>query len=193
MDGAMKNLNLGAVALRLRLAVMARGPVVCVSLVLLLAAGATLVWLLPQRALQAGRHQVAMRLALMPPAAAAKSAPVTSNENLIAFYGALGEKRYAEQQVKTLFGLAAKANLSLSQGEYKTAYDRNARLHSYQVTLPVKGSYRDVWQFGMLSLRAIPFASLDEMSFKRETIGDPQVEARMRLTLYLAERPGAPR
>ena len=189
----MNNLNLGAVALRLRLAVMARGPVVCVSLVLLLAAGATLVWLLPQRALQAGRHQVAMRLALMPPAAAAKSAPVTSNENLIAFYGALGEKRYAEQQVKTLFGLAAKANLSLSQGEYKTAYDRNARLHSYQVTLPVKGSYRDVWQFGMLSLRAIPFASLDEMSFKRETIGDPQVEARMRLTLYLAERPGAPR
>ena len=189
----MKNFNLAAVALRLRLAVMARGPVVCVSLLLLLAAGATLAWLLPQRALQAGRHQVAMRLALMPPAAAAKSAPVTSNENLTAFYAALGEKRYAEQQVKTLFGLAAKANLSLSQGEYKSAYDRNARLHSYQVTLPVKGSYRDVWQFGMLSLRAIPFASLDEMSFKRETIGDSQVEARMRLTLYLAERPGVPR
>ena len=189
----MTNMHLAAATLRLRLAVMACGPVFCVALMLLVAGAAGLGWLLPQRALQAGRHQVALRLALMPAAVQAKSTPVTSNDNLNAFYANLGEKRYAEQQVKTLFGLAGKARLSLSQGEYKSAYDRNARLHSYQVTLPVKGSYRDVWQFGMLSLRAIPFASLDEMSFKRETITDPQVEARLRLTLYLAERPGVPR
>ena len=186
----MRNTNLAAAALRLSLAVIALGPVFCGAALLLLASGATLAWLLPQRALQAERHQVAMRLALMPPATLAKSAPVTANENLLAFYDTLGEKRYAEQQVKTLFGLAAKANLSLSEGEYKSAYERNARLHSYQVTLPVKGSYRDVWQFGMLSLRAIPFASLDEISFKRDNIGEPQIEARLRLTLYLAERPG---
>jgi hypothetical protein len=193
MERAMRNTNLAAAALRLRLAILALGPVLCSAALLLVAAGATLAWLLPQRALQADRHQVAMRLALTPPVTQAKSAPVTANENLLAFYGTLGEKRYAEQQVKTLFGLAAKANLSLSQGEYKSAYDRNARLHSYQVTLPVNGSYRDVWQFGMLSLRAIPFASLDEISFKRENIGEARIEARLRLTLYLAERPGAPR
>ena len=58
--------------------------------------------------------------------------------------------------------------------------------YTYQVTLPVKGSYGAVWKFGMLALRAIPFASLDEISFRRDAIGDAAVEARLRLTLYLA-------
>ncbi len=185
----MKNMNLAAVALRARLALSALGPVLCVACQLLLIGGATLAWLLPQRALQAQRQQVALRLASVPVAASAKTAPASASDNLKLFYDTLGEKRYAEQQVKTLFGLAAKSNLSLSQGEYKAGFDRNARLHTYQVTLPLKGSYRDVWQFGMLALRAIPFASLDELNFKRETIGDAQVEARLRLTLYLSDKP----
>lgn len=185
----MKPLNPAALLLRLRLGVMALGPVFCGACVLLLASGAALAWLLPQRALQAERHQVAMRVATMPAVAASRSAPVTANENLQLFYATLGEKRYAEQQVKTLFGLAEKAGLSLSQGEYKSAYDRNGQLHTYQVTLPVKGSYQEVWKFGLMALRSIPFASLDEISFKRENIGDTQVEARLRLTLFMADRP----
>ena len=187
----MKPINLYAVVLRLRLAVMALGPVFCAASLLLLVGGAALLWLLPQRTLQAQRQQVAVRLASMPPPAPAKSAPVSANDNLLHFYDALGEKRYAEQQVKTLFGLAAKSKLLLTQGEYKSAYERNARLHTYQVTLPVKGSYADVWQFGLMALRVIPFASLDEISFKRDSIGEAQVEARLRLTLYLADKPGA--
>jgi hypothetical protein len=190
MERAMKNVNLAAIALRLRLALSALGPVLCGACVLVLVAGAAVLWLLPQRHLQAERQQVALRLAALPAqAAGAKGAPPTANENLLRFYEALGEKRYAEQQVRTLFGLAAKARLTLSQGEYKSGYDRNARLHTYQVTLPVKGGYGDVWQFSLMALRAIPFASLDEISFKRESIGEPLVEARLRLTLYLADRP----
>lgn len=187
----MKPLSLAAGALHLRLFVTERGPVLCAALVLLVAGAAALAWLLPQRALQAQRHQVAMRVATLPASAPLRAAPASANDNLQLFYGALGEKRYAEQQVKSLFGLAAKAGLSLSQGEYKSGYDRNARLHTYQVTLPVRGSYAQVWKFGLLALRTIPFASLDELSFKRDSIGDAQVEARLRLTLYLADQPGA--
>lgn len=185
----MKAINLPALVLRLRLALTALGPVFCAACLLLLVGGAALVWLMPQRALQAERQKVALRLITMPAPASAKAAPVSANDNLLHFYNELGEKRYAEQQVKTLFGLAAKAKLALSQGEYKSAYERNARVHTYQVTLPVKGSYADVWQFSMMALRAIPFASLDELSFKRDSIGAPQVEARLRLTLYLSDRP----
>jgi hypothetical protein len=126
--------------------------------------------------------------AATPAASAAPAAP--SIDNLDAFYAALGPRRYAEQQVKTLFTLAAKNGLSLSQGEYKTGYDRNARVTTYQVNLPVKGSYGAIWQFAMGALRAIPFASLDDISFRRDTIGDPAVEARLRLTLYLKDAPG---
>ena len=124
-----------------------------------------------------------------PPPAPASAGP---NENLALFYDTLGERRYAEQQVKTLFALAAKSGLVLSQGEYKGAFEQNGRFHTYQVNLPVKGSYGAIWQFGMQALRAIPFASLDEISFRRDTIGEPTVEARVRLTLYLADQaPGA--
>ena len=187
----MNKLTLPAIALRLRLAAMALGPVFCAACVLLVVGGAALLWLLPQRALQAERQAVALRLASMPAqvGAAAVAGPISANDNLLLFYDALGEKRYTEQQVKTLFDLAAKANLTLSQGEYKSAFDRNGRLHTYQVTLPVKGSYRNVWEFALMALRAIRFASLDEISFKRESIGEAQVEARLRLTLYLADKP----
>ncbi|MES2901020.1 MAG: hypothetical protein V4723_14925 [Pseudomonadota bacterium] len=185
----MKPLNLAALGLRAHLALRAMGPVSCAGLVLCLLGAAALLWLVPQRALQAEQHQVALRLASMPAGAALAPAPPSANFNLVRFYDALGEQRYAEQQVKTLFGIAAKSGLALSQGEYKSAYDANGRLYTYQVTLPVKGSYLEVWQFVLSALMAIPFASLDEISFRRDNITDPAVEARLRLTLYLAERP----
>lgn len=189
----MKPITPAALLLRLRLALAALGPFACGAAVLCVVGAAALLWLLPQRALLGQRQQVALGLAAMP-ASAAKPAPVSANQNLALFYDTLGEKRYVEQQVKTLFGLAAKTGLALSQGEYKGAYDHNGKLNTYQVSLPVKGTYRAIWQFGLLALRAIPFASLDEISFKREAIGDANVEARLRLTLYLAaEAPGAAR
>lgn len=181
----MNNAILNALLLRVRLAARALGPVACGAALCCLLGAAALAWLLPQRALQEREHALALRVAAMPPVVV-KAAPVVANENLALFYDTLGERRYAEQQVATLFGLAAKSGLTLSQGEYKAGYERNARLYTYQVILPVKGSYGAVWKFGMLALRAIPFASLDEISFRRDAIGEAAVEARVRLTLYLA-------
>lgn len=181
----MNNASLSALLLRVRLAARALGPVACGAALCCLLGAAALAWLLPQRALQVREHALALRVAAMPPVVV-KAAPVVANENLALFYDTLGERRYAEQQVGTLFGLAAKSGLTLSQGEYKAGYDRNARIYTYQVILPVKGSYGAVWKFGMLALRAIPFASLDEISFRRDAIGEAAVEARLRLTLYLA-------
>ena len=180
----MKTMPIAALLLRLRLMLTALGPLACGAAVLCLAGAAALAWLLPQRALLGQRQQVALGLAALP-ASGVKTMPVSANQNLALFYDTLGEQRYVEQQVRTLFGLAAKTGLVLSQGEYKGAYDQNGKLNTYQVTLPVKGNYRAIWQFGLLALRAIPFASLDEISFKRETIGDVNVEARLRVTLYL--------
>ena len=61
------------------------------------------------------------------------------------------------------------------------------------LNLPVKGSYGAIWQFALGALRAIPFASLDDIGFRRDSIGDPVVEARLRLTLYLKDVPGGER
>jgi hypothetical protein len=202
---AMKSRSFGAqfgrLMLRLQLAVRVN-PLPAIGGVTALACLAVLGWTLHATAAldaerdallaaRAASQAAAARGGPTPAAVATSAAPAApSIDNLDVFYAALGPRRYAEQQVKTLFTLAAKNGLSLSQGEYKTGYDRNARVTTYQVNLPVKGSYGAIWQFAMGALRAIPFASLDDISFRRDTIGDPGVEARLRLTLYLKDAPG---
>jgi len=194
----MKSLAVGNLVLRLRLAALRAGPITLGAIAVLLLSSCAVIWCLfalPQlerehetlseRARQTNRQAAAAQL----PGAAPAVLPVSAVplDNLDAFYGALGQRRYAEQQVKTLFGLAAKSGLTLSQGEYKSARERNARVNTYQINLPVKGSYAAIWQFALASLRTIPFASLDDISFRRDNIGDATVEARLRFTLYLAD------
>ena len=186
MNGQAVAAGVWLVMLRLRLALSRTGTVAVGASVLCLAGALALAWLLPERALQGQRGVAALSLAAMPPAAAAPLAP-GPNANLALFYDTLGARRHAEQQLKTLFALAAKSGLVLSQGEYKSGFEQNGRFHTYQVSLPVKGRYAAIWEFCMLALRAIPFASLDEISFRRATVGEPMVEARLRLTLYFAD------
>jgi hypothetical protein len=106
---------------------------------------------------------------------------------LARFYDTLGPRRSSAEQVKTLFALAGQNGLVLRQGDYKAGTDRAAHVVTYGVDLPVKGSYGAVWRFALSTLQAMPFAALDDISFRRNAIGDPAVEARLRLTLYLAD------
>jgi hypothetical protein len=196
---AMKPLSFGGMLLRLQLALRAN-PIVAGGGLIFLCLAAGMAWTVhtatqldaERNALVAARaaRQAAVTDAAQPSVEAPAQPVVQPADPLDAFYAALGPRRYAEQQVKTLFALAAKNGLSLSQGEYKTAYDRNARLTTYQVNLPVKGSYGAIWKFALGTLRTIPFASLDDIGFRRDSIGDPAVEARLRLTLYLKDAPG---
>jgi hypothetical protein len=197
----MTSLSFGGLLLRLQLAVRAN-PLLAGAGAIFLCCAAALAWTLhAAKLLDAERDALVAARAARPAAApaagpAAPAAPsiglppAQAFDPLEAFYAALGPRRYAEQQVKTLFALAARNGLSLSQGEYKTGYDRNARVTTYQVNLPVKGSYGAIWQFAMGALREIPFASLDDISFRRDDVKDPAVEARLRLTLYLKDAPG---
>ncbi|WP_426111102.1 hypothetical protein [Massilia sp. PWRC2] len=180
--------------LRSRLWLRARGPLRCASVLLAAAGIITLASLLPLRTAQDDRAAAALRRAAIASAApaalpAVATAAPPASVNLAQFQAVLGERRYVEQQVGTLFALAAKQGLVLSQGEYKAVVERNGGFATYQVNLPVKGSYGAIWQFAMAALAAMPFASLDDISFKRDSIGQPGVEARVRLTLYLQESP----
>lgn len=183
----MNTVTLAALWLRLRLATRSIGPVAGTALAVAIVALAVLAWTVAARQQQTAHQGVALVQAAAPPPAPVVSPEAATNQNLALFYASLGERRYTEQQLKTLFGIAAKTGLVLRQGEYKSAYDQNGKLHTYQVTLPVKGSYQAIWQFAILSLRAIPFASLDDIGFRRDDIGAAGVDARVRFTLYLAD------
>ncbi|MCC2962444.1 hypothetical protein LK540_18615 [Massilia sp. IC2-278] len=185
----MKRLEVSSLALRLRLALRATSPVLLAALLLGASGIAALAWLVPAREALEAERELARRAAAAPPPAPRAEPVASADANLALFYASLGEKRVAERQVRTLFDIAAKTGLTLRQGEYKSGYDRNGKLHTYQINLPVQGSYGQVWRFALLALRAIPFASLDDISFKRDSIGQAQVDARLRLTLYMADAP----
>ena len=143
-------------------------------------------WLLPrQEAL--GRR--APPSAPSRPAGIAVPALPSSGQNLAQFYATLGAENDVEHHLVTLFALAARSGLVLQQGDYKLGYDKVSHLSTYEIVLPMKGSYQAVWRFSGLVLRAMPFAALDEISFRRDSIGADMPEARLHLTLFL--QPGA--
>jgi hypothetical protein len=190
----MKPLKPMTAWLHLRLALRAVHPAAIVAAVLCLAGSAALAWVVPARQQLEQEGAQARRAARLPPPSVAPLAVGGGAfDNLALFRAALGRQADVEPQLATLFRIAAKTGLALRQGEYKRGFERNAQLHTYQIDLPVKGSYAQVWQFALLALRAIPYAALDDISFKRDSIGEAGVEARLRFTLYLIDAPGGPR
>jgi len=176
-------MNAATLLLRLRLAAMRAGAAGCAAMALLAVGIAALAWAMK------AQGEATAPLPPAPPMLVQAAPPPTANENLAHFYATLGEKRYAEQQVKQLFDIAAKTGLVLEQGDYKFSVDKASRVAAYQVTLPVRGPYQNIWQFSLQALSAMPFAALEDVAFRRETITEPVVEARLRFTLYLKEQP----
>lgn len=147
-------------------------------------------WALPalQAQLQAQRVATAeLRKSLQAPVVPqARATPRSdASERLKAFYENLGETDYAEQQVKTIFALAAANGLVLAQADYRLATDTAGHFNTYQIRLPVKGPYQAVRRFCMQMLLAMPFASLDELHFRRSLAASDVIEVNLQLTLYL--------
>lgn len=173
---------------------LARLGVANILAVLACAAGvsAWLYWLywLPQLRARVQEQQriLPLRLAQMasdglPPA---PSAPVPATHGLASFYEALGDARFTEQQIKTMFAIAGDLGLRLDRAQYKSAADGNGRFQTYQIILPVKAGYGQLRQFSEQMLASLPFAALDEMSLRRDAIGQPALDAQLRFTLFLA-------
>jgi hypothetical protein len=190
----MSDMNLSALWLRLVLALRRLNPVLVAAVVLAIGALGTIGYLAAARAELGEEYAAARRQAALPPPlpSALPAPPPSADQNLAHFYASLGERRGVDRQLKTLFALAEKNGLSLRQGEYRSSQDRAGRFLTYQVTLPVSGRYGAIWQFAFDALRALPHASLDDVGFRRDAIGSETVEARLRLTLYLAATPGVP-
>ncbi|MFC0398866.1 hypothetical protein [Paraburkholderia rhizosphaerae] len=111
-------------------------------------------------------------------------------ERLAAFYTALGDAGHTEQVVMRLFDAAAEAGVKLDKTEYKPGDDRVGRFETYTIVLPVKGDYASLRRFCEKVLLKVPYASLDDMRFKRSSANDQTIEASLRFTVFL--RPAAP-
>lgn len=86
--------------------------------------------------------------------------------------------------------IAAKRNgLSLDQGDYQLQQTARERLLRYQIRLPVKGTYPQLRGFIGDVLQKVPAAALDDVIVKRESAGQPLLDARVTFTIFLGAEP----
>lgn len=102
-----------------------------------------------------------------------------------AFYKLLPPASAADEAVKTLHAAARERGLGLSQGEYRLTQEGRGAVVRYQVTLPVRGTYPQFRGWLASVLNGLPSLAVEEMSLKRDDAARGEIEARVRLTLFL--------
>jgi hypothetical protein len=100
------------------------------------------------------------------------------------FYSRFPPIERLPSELDALYGHAKVARVQLRQGEYRMA-PAGGPLTAYHVTLPVRGTYPQLRQFVGRVLQDMPTTSLDALRFERKKAADAQLEAQVRLTIYL--------
>ena len=85
-----------------------------------------------------------------------------------------------------MFMAAAQAQrLSAMQAHYKGAHSDGSAFQTYQIEMPIVGRYAAIRGFAEDVLLALPFAALEDVRFKRDSLAQAQVQATLRFVLYL--------
>lgn len=108
-----------------------------------------------------------------------------AQQNLANFRGLLGEPSAQERHLAVFFRMAKERELELEQGEYRVQADPNAEIQRVQVQFPLKAGYPAMRRYCESVLTELPFVSLDDLSFKRDSVGEEVLEVKLRFSLYL--------
>jgi hypothetical protein len=87
--------------------------------------------------------------------------------------------------VGKVFAAASDTGLPLLQGEYRFSEEQGGRLQRFQIQIPVKAEYPRVRAFLARLAATVPTISLEQVQFDRQKVGDPQVEATIKLAIYV--------
>jgi hypothetical protein len=160
----------------------------CMLLAVVLAAGVGV--LARQHATE--RRLVAALDALRQQAMAERSGPSSvrkhggSNEERLAeFEQALGARAQIDAHLRQLFDGARRRGLRLELGEYRLAADAAGGFQRYEIVLPIEGRFAAIQSFSQQVLLTLPFAALEDVAVRRDSVDSAVVEARLRFALYL--------
>ena len=109
----------------------------------------------------------------------------TPSEQLAAFYAFFPASAATPELLKQINAAAESQGIVLQSGEYRMQRGEGARLGRYEITLPLRGSYRQIRGFVADVLAAVPAAVLEEVNLRRENVESARLEARVRFTVYL--------
>ena len=155
-------------------------------ILLLLAALLTVAVIQPKKAQLAELRQENRSLKIRIAQTARTGIPATGNQNDLARFYRFFSGTPTTIWLQKLYAAAGAQNLLLERGEYRMSMDPGNQLLRYQINLPVKGTYLQIRGFLAQALTDVPVAALDDISFKRETIDATQLEAQIKLTLFLS-------
>ena len=105
--------------------------------------------------------------------------------SLNTFYGFLPREQEAATLLNEVLQIAEQHGLVPDKVDYALTRHPSAHFSRYQLTLPLRGSYLDIRRFIADVLSTMPSAALNEAVFKREDLMSEQVDARLKLTLFL--------
>lgn len=108
---------------------------------------------------------------------------------LALFYQKFPDEGNASLWMGKLVALAASRGINLNDGEYKATRDKVGKLVRFQMTLPVNGKYPQIRKFLSDLQDTLPAVALENVQFERQKVADPNVEATIKLVLYLERTP----
>ena len=150
------------------------------SVALALLLGAFALHALVVAPLQARNAEMSVTLAQTAPASVARS-----GEKLAGLYDALKREETATDWLAKLYAISQATGLEMQTANYRVEKsDPSVRIERYEIVLPVSGTYAQLRDFLGRSLAEIPVLSLDQMSLKRESRSQGEVQAELRLSLH---------
>jgi hypothetical protein len=116
---------------------------------------------------------------------AVRPAVFGTTEQLSEFYRAFPARAAMPDSMEALYAAAGEHHISLERGEYRLIAVKGEYLTRYELVLPVKGDYVSIRKFVVQALVDVPTLALDNITFSRQKVDEPAVDAELRFTLYL--------
>jgi hypothetical protein len=111
--------------------------------------------------------------------------PSSEEQQVQAVRSALSATIDSTEVIRRMGELARAEQIAVSQAEYQRQAHESGLLQLH-VSQPVKATYPQIKRYVENVLRTMPYVSLDQVGARRDNVGQAQLEARLRWTIWMA-------
>ncbi|MBI4983794.1 MAG: hypothetical protein HZC24_00130, partial [Rhodocyclales bacterium] len=113
----------------------------------------------------------------------------TPASQLARFHQAFPALATLPEVLDRMFAVARRQGVALEQGDYRLTRNAAGQLVRIQIALPVKSNYPQIRRFIAGLKTEIPAVALENVQFARQKVADANVEATIKLALYMEPTP----
>lgn len=113
---------------------------------------------------------------------------VSAEQRLARFQEFLPPASDLPEMLASVHQAADTHGIALENAQYKESREKGSPVMRYQMTLPLRASYPQIRAWLAEVMNGAPNAVLEELSLKRESAGNEELNARARLSLYFGVR-----